>query len=224
MLLASDDRRRAARAHPRRRRRPHVPRPAAGGRGGCATPAFRRGGPHRRAACSSRTNVPGWCSTTPSIRCATPTGGVSGVVAFSRDHTARRRAEAEVERLNAQLRTRVTELERLLALTPVGVAIAEDPECRVMRANAALQRLLGVPADDERVGDSVRASAVAHLPGRARAAPATSCRSSAARARARGRRPGRMRAGVRRWPRPEPARLSDAARATRTDRRAAASA
>ena len=94
---------------------------------------------------------------------------VSGVAVFSRDHTARRRAEAEVERLNAQLRTRVAELERLLALTPVGVAIAEDPECRVMRANAALQRLLGVPAETQRVGDSGRASAVAHLPGWARA-------------------------------------------------------
>jgi PAS domain S-box-containing protein len=73
-------------------------------------------------------------------------GSVSSVAVFSRDHTARKRAEAEVERLNAQLRARVTELERLLALTPVGVAIADDPECRVMRANAALQRLLGVPA------------------------------------------------------------------------------
>jgi PAS domain S-box-containing protein len=74
-------------------------------------------------------------------------GDVSGVALFSRDHTAQRRAEAEVERLNAQLRTRVTELERLLALIPVGVAIAEDPDCRVMRANAVLQRLLGVPAE-----------------------------------------------------------------------------
>jgi PAS domain S-box-containing protein len=74
-------------------------------------------------------------------------GRVSGVAVFSRDHTARHRAEAQVERLNAQLRTRVTELERLLALTPVGVAIAEDPQCRVMRANAALQRLLGVPPE-----------------------------------------------------------------------------
>ena len=74
-------------------------------------------------------------------------GHVSGVAVFSRDHTARHRAEAEVERLNAQLRTRVTELERLLALTPVGVAIAEDPQCQVIRANAALQRLLGVPPE-----------------------------------------------------------------------------
>ena len=96
-------------------------------------------------------------------------GRVAGVAVFSRDHTARQRAEAEVERLNAQLRARVTELERLLALTPVGVAIAEDPECRVIRANAALQRLLGVPARSQRVGDRARAAALAHLPGRARA-------------------------------------------------------
>jgi PAS domain S-box-containing protein len=75
------------------------------------------------------------------------TGRVSGVAMFSRDNTARRNAEAEVDRLTGQLRTRVSELERLLALTPVGVAIAEDPQCQVMRANAELQRLLGVPAD-----------------------------------------------------------------------------
>ena len=74
-------------------------------------------------------------------------GGVSGVAVFSRDNTAQRRAEAEIDRLTAQLRTRVAELERLLALTPVGVAIAQDRECRVMRANAALQTVLGVPAD-----------------------------------------------------------------------------
>ncbi len=74
-----------------------------------------------------------------------PDGRVAGVAVFSRDHTARHRAEAEVQRLNAQLRTRVIELERLLALTPVGVAIAEDPQGQVIRANAALQRLLGVP-------------------------------------------------------------------------------
>jgi PAS domain S-box-containing protein len=48
-----------------------------------------------------------------------------------------------------QLRTRVVELERLLALTPVGVAIAEDPQCRVVRANAAMHRLLGQSADAE---------------------------------------------------------------------------
>ena len=38
-------------------------------------------------------------------------------------------------------------LERLLALTPVGVAIAEDPQCRVVRANAAKHRELGKSPD-----------------------------------------------------------------------------
>ena len=76
-------------------------------------------------------------------------GTVIGVASFSRDMTARRHAEAEIERLNVQLRTRVIELERLLAQTPVGVAIAEDPQCRVVRANAAMRRLLGQSADAE---------------------------------------------------------------------------
>lgn len=43
-----------------------------------------------------------------------------------------------------QLQRRVEELENLLDLVPVGVAISEDAACRQMRANAALLRLLGV--------------------------------------------------------------------------------
>ena len=98
-----------------------------------------------------------------------PDGHVSGVAVFSRDHTARHRAEAEVERLNAQLRTRVTELERLLALTPVGVAIAEDPlvpgHPRQRRTAAAAR----CPAGSQRLRDCAGSPAVAHLPRWARA-------------------------------------------------------
>jgi signal transduction histidine kinase/FixJ family two-component response regulator len=54
----------------------------------------------------------------------------------------RKRAAAEIERLDQDLRRRVTELQTLLDVIPIGIAIAEDPACAVIHANAALARLL----------------------------------------------------------------------------------
>ncbi|MFN7140186.1 MAG: PAS domain S-box protein, partial [Limisphaerales bacterium] len=57
----------------------------------------------------------------------------------------RRRAESEVKRLNLTLSRRVAELETLLQVMPVGVAIANDPLCEKMIANPAFAEILGVP-------------------------------------------------------------------------------
>jgi PAS domain S-box-containing protein len=57
----------------------------------------------------------------------------------------RKRIESEVRELNRLLNRRVAEFETLLDVNPVGIAIAEDPECRVIRANRALAGMLGVP-------------------------------------------------------------------------------
>ena len=45
------------------------------------------------------------------------------------------------------LRSRVRTLEALVARAPVPIAVAHDPECKVISANAALAELLGVPHD-----------------------------------------------------------------------------
>jgi PAS domain S-box-containing protein len=58
----------------------------------------------------------------------------------------RRRAAEEIARLNKDLQHRVTELQTLLDVIPIGIGIALDPECRHIRANPALARLLGVAA------------------------------------------------------------------------------
>ncbi len=63
------------------------------------------------------------------------------------DLTDRRRAEKEITDLNQRLRERVAELETLLNLLPVGIAIAEDRQCTRVRANSALARLLGITAE-----------------------------------------------------------------------------
>ncbi len=72
-------------------------------------------------------------------------GTVRGVVLVFRDVTERRRAEQEIDRLNRDLRRRITEFQTLLDVIPVGVAVAEDPECRRMWSNRAFTRLLRLP-------------------------------------------------------------------------------
>jgi PAS domain S-box-containing protein len=47
------------------------------------------------------------------------------------------RAEREIERLNAELRKRVEELQSLFEVAPVGIAVAHDPECHVITINRA---------------------------------------------------------------------------------------
>ena len=73
-------------------------------------------------------------------------GRMVGVVLVFRDVTQRRRTELEIIELNRGLHRRVTEFQTLLDVLPVGIALAEDPECRGIWSNPALARLLGLPA------------------------------------------------------------------------------
>src|SRR5438876_1181073 len=52
-----------------------------------------------------------------------------------------RRAAEEIDRLNTDVRRRVSELQTLLDVIPIGIAIADDPECRRIRVNPALAGL-----------------------------------------------------------------------------------
>jgi two-component system sensor kinase FixL len=58
----------------------------------------------------------------------------------------RRRAVAEILRLNTDLRRRVSELQTLLDVLPVGIAIVQDPDGDYLQLNPALARMLGGPA------------------------------------------------------------------------------
>jgi PAS domain S-box-containing protein len=59
----------------------------------------------------------------------------------------RREATQREQALNQQLTRRINELQTLFDLLPIGVAIAEDPNCHVIRANPALSELIRVPID-----------------------------------------------------------------------------
>ncbi|MBL1178395.1 PAS domain S-box protein [Pantanalinema sp. GBBB05] len=53
-----------------------------------------------------------------------------------------------LQQLNQELTQRVAELQTLVDMLPVGVAIATDPACTQMHSNAYLRRLLGVTLSD----------------------------------------------------------------------------
>ena len=52
--------------------------------------------------------------------------------------------EAAIQQLNQDLTNRVAELQSLLDIIPIGIAIATDPTCAQMHNNAYLRQLLGV--------------------------------------------------------------------------------
>jgi PAS domain S-box-containing protein len=66
-------------------------------------------------------------------------------VGSSVDITDLKRAEEEIGRLNRELRSRVDEMQAILDIVPVGIAIANDPECRRIAHNPYLSEVLGVP-------------------------------------------------------------------------------
>ncbi|MHB8303783.1 MAG: hybrid sensor histidine kinase/response regulator [Acidobacteriaceae bacterium] len=57
----------------------------------------------------------------------------------------------EIRSLNSQLEQRVAELETIMQVLPVGVAVSQDPECRRITCNAALSELFGVEPGDNMV-------------------------------------------------------------------------
>ncbi len=53
-------------------------------------------------------------------------------------------AEEKIRQLNSDLKQRIIELETVMQVLPVGVAVAQDPDCRVVTGNAALSEMLGM--------------------------------------------------------------------------------
>ncbi len=54
------------------------------------------------------------------------------------------RAQQEIVRLNRNLRARIGELETIFETVPIGIAIAEDAACLLIRSNPALERILEI--------------------------------------------------------------------------------
>ncbi len=61
----------------------------------------------------------------------------------------RKQTEQKIAQLNQDLQHRVAELETIFDTSPIGLAIAEDPQGLHIRGNAANERLVGVPPGGE---------------------------------------------------------------------------
>ncbi|WP_293353835.1 MULTISPECIES: PAS domain-containing protein [unclassified Microcoleus] len=72
---------------------------------------------------------------------------VLGVNVMVHEITDRKASEKEIQRLNQELERRVNELQSIFDAVPVGIAIARDRECNVIRANRFAQSMLAVPPD-----------------------------------------------------------------------------
>lgn len=56
----------------------------------------------------------------------------------------RRRADERIAQLNSDLKQRVREFESLFEVIPIGIGVADDPECRFIRMNPALAQIVGM--------------------------------------------------------------------------------
>lgn len=69
---------------------------------------------------------------------------MTGVIS---DITVRRQAADEIVKLNRDLERRVTELQTLFDVIPIGIAIADDSECQTIRINPTYAEMLGIASD-----------------------------------------------------------------------------
>jgi PAS domain S-box-containing protein len=75
-------------------------------------------------------------------------GAILGWFGTNTDIDDQKRFEASVGELNRQLNLRLEDLETLLRVLPIGVAISHDPEARDIRMNEALAEMLGMSKAD----------------------------------------------------------------------------
>ncbi|MCC5634725.1 response regulator [Nostoc sp. CHAB 5844] len=68
-------------------------------------------------------------------------------VAFILDLSERQQAQEKILQLNRDLQRRVVELQTLLDVIPIGIGIAEDPECKNIRVNPCFAKQLGISTD-----------------------------------------------------------------------------
>jgi PAS domain S-box-containing protein len=71
-------------------------------------------------------------------------GNIARWFGTSTDISTQIAAEDQIRNLNAQLQERVAELEAIMQVLPVGVAVSQDPDSKVITSNLALSDLLGL--------------------------------------------------------------------------------
>ena len=62
-----------------------------------------------------------------------------------REEEGKKKEQEERTKLNQELLRRNSELEALLELIPIGIAVAKDPKCRSIKVNRCFSEILGLP-------------------------------------------------------------------------------
>jgi PAS domain S-box-containing protein len=71
-------------------------------------------------------------------------GTPTGFLEVNRDITERKRTETALHDLNRKLQRLLVESQTLLEVIPIGIGIADDPECKTIRVNPAFAKQLGI--------------------------------------------------------------------------------
>lgn len=74
-------------------------------------------------------------------------GAILGASTIARDITDQKQAEAIIARLHKDLERRFREQQALIDLVPIGIAMAEDPQCTRITGNKEFSRMLQVEPD-----------------------------------------------------------------------------
>ncbi|AVH69958.1 hybrid sensor histidine kinase/response regulator [Nostoc sp. 'Lobaria pulmonaria (5183) cyanobiont'] len=75
------------------------------------------------------------------------TGQPIALATVTRDISEQKQAKEQILQLNRDLQRRITELQTLLEVIPIGIGIAEDPECQNIKVNPAFGKQLGISSD-----------------------------------------------------------------------------
>ncbi|BBD64819.1 multi-sensor hybrid histidine kinase [Nostoc commune NIES-4072] len=75
------------------------------------------------------------------------TGQPIALATVTRNISEQKMAKEKILQLNKDLQRRITELQTLLEVIPIGIGIAEDPECKNIKVNPAFANQLGISSD-----------------------------------------------------------------------------
>ncbi|MEH2044445.1 PAS domain S-box protein [Nostoc sp.] len=75
------------------------------------------------------------------------TGEPIALATVTRDISEQKQAKEQILQLNKDLQRRITELQTLLEVIPIGIGIAEDRECQNIKVNPAFAKQLGISSD-----------------------------------------------------------------------------
>jgi len=75
------------------------------------------------------------------------TGQPIALATVTRNISEQKVAKEKILQLNKDLQRRITELQTLLEVIPIGIGIAEDPECQNIKVNPAFAKQLGILPD-----------------------------------------------------------------------------